>query len=165
MHLKKGTSPVYKKNLAALNVRITIIQVYANVGRRTGREVGGTRVTINSPVFARLPREIIGCYMIVTPCGTSLADGIIHRYTRSLILRQWKPIPTFSILVNGPLIYYFFAILVRWWPTNVICDIPLCTRERRKDDAVRKAPLNWNVTQRMLIKSDVRRFEDAPHLR
>lgn len=52
--------------------------MYANVGRRTGREVGGTRVTINSPVFARLPREIIGCYMIVTPCGTSLADGIIH---------------------------------------------------------------------------------------
>lgn len=78
--MKKGTGLVYKKNLAALNLQITIMQVYANVGRRTGREVGGTRVTINSPVFARLPREIIGCYMIVTPCGTSLADGIIHRY-------------------------------------------------------------------------------------
>lgn len=93
-------------------------------GERNLETAVRTRVAINSPVFARLLCEIIGCYMIVTPLGTSLAGGI-HRYTMytlctrvhtcykggkgSLIPTPESCNPTIpTILVNGTLIYHFF---------------------------------------------------------
>ena len=158
---KKKKKEKKKKYPAIQRSDSNYIHAVCKCWEKRGLAIVGTRVTINSLVFARLPREIIGCYMIVTPRGTSLVRQNIHRclYTYTVVDlprgRSWKPIPTFSILVNGSLIYAVSLALFQpaRSPDKRLCrDISHYKREKRRKDHGGGRSLNWNVAQRMLTR-------------